>query len=157
MISAEYNNLRTIKQSEVFGMSRNSRLNSQRGMTLVEIVIVVTILAVLMTFLVGQVRKNLDKAKHNETKLRMSQVGRALDQYYTDCSKMPASLDALITKDDCSNWGPESYLKSRKDLNDAWAHEFDYIPQASSYELKSLGNDGKEGGEGYAADITNAE
>jgi general secretion pathway protein G len=132
-------------------------LSNQKGMTLLEIVIVVAILATLGSVLVGQVMKQLNKAKFSEAKLRMGQVSRALDMYYTDCGKYPGSLDALLEKDDCNNWGPESYLKSKKDLQDPWNTEIQYSISGSSFEIKSLGADRREGGEGNNRDISNID
>ncbi len=134
-----------------------SRVSNQRGMTLIEIIIVVTILGTLGAILVSKIAAQLNKAKFNEAKLRMSQVTRALDMYYTDCGKYPAALEGLLQKDECSNWGPEAYMKNKKDLQDAWQHEFTYAPEGSNYVIKSMGADGREGGSGYDADISNAD
>jgi general secretion pathway protein G len=134
-------------------MLRNRKLlASQKGMTLLEIVIVVTILAVLGAFLVNQVTKNLNKARYNETKLRMGNLARALDMYYTDCGNYPQSIDGLLQKDSCPNWGPEAYA-SKKDLLDAWNSTIEDTIQGNAYELRSFGSDKREGGEGFAADI----
>lgn len=132
-------------------------VSSKKGMTLIEIVIVVAILATLGSVLISQVRKQLDKAKFNEAKLRMGQIASAIDMYYTDCGKYPADLNGLLQKDDCSNWGPESYLKNKKDLLDPWNTEFQYAISGSSYEIRSTGADRREGGEGYNKDISNNE
>lgn len=136
-------------------MSR--RVGNQSGMTLIEIIIVVTILGTLGAILVNKIASQLNKAKFQEAKLRMSQVTRALDMYYTDCGKYPTSLEGLITKDDCSNWGPEAYMKNKKDLQDSWSTEFIYAPEGSAYNIKSLGADKREGGSGYDADFSNAD
>lgn len=133
------------------------KVRNQKGMTLIEIIIVVTILGTLGAILVSKIAAQLNKAKFNEAKLRMSQVTRALDMYYTDCGKYPAALGGLLEKDECSNWGPEAYMKNKKDLQDAWSSEFVYAPEGSSYIIKSLGADKREGGSGYDADISNAD
>ena len=130
---------------------------NQKGMTLLEIVIVVAILATLGSVLVGQVMKQLNKAKFNEAKLRMGQISNALDMYYTDCGKYPSDLTGLLEKDDCNNWGPESYLKGKKDLLDPWNTEFQYAVNGSSYEIRSLGADRREGGDGNNKDISNVD
>lgn len=136
-------------------MFRN--LKNSRGMTLIEIVIVVAILGGLMAVLVTQVQKRAGRARVGQTKLAMSNIDGALQMYYTDCNKFPNDLDGLVEKDDCPNWGPESYLKSKKDLLDAWGNRFEYYAEGSRYTLKSLGADRKEGGDGYDADITNQD
>jgi general secretion pathway protein G len=132
-------------------------LKNSKGMTLIEIVIVVAILGGLMAVLVTQVQKRAGKARIGQTKLAMGGIDGALQMYYTDCNKFPADLNGLIQKDECSNWGPESYLKSKKDILDAWGNQFDYAAQGSRYTIKSLGADGQEGGSGNDQDITNEE
>jgi general secretion pathway protein G len=52
------------------------------------------------------------------------------------------------------NWNPDGYLKSVPE--DPWGAEFQYISPGSEgpYDLYSYGSDGREGGEGDAADIS---
>lgn len=129
---------------------------SQRGMTLIEILIVLAIIASLMAFLVPGVTRQLDKSKVQETKIMIGQVTNALNMYYTDCGKYPNSLQGLVQADpDCSNWGPEAYLK--KAPTDSWKRELQYSIDGNEYTITSLGSDGKEGGEGYAKDISSDE
>lgn len=126
---------------------------TERGMTLIEILIVLAIIASIMAFLVPGVTRQLDKSKVQETKIQIGQIMNALNLYYTDCGKFPSSLDGLIKPDaDCSNWGPEPYLK--KAPKDAWNRPFQYSLDGNQYTIKSLGADGREGGDGYAKDIS---
>jgi general secretion pathway protein G len=138
-------------------MFRSKLLKSQKGMTLIEIVIVVTILATLAAVLISAVKRQRDKAMYNQTKLQMGNLDRAMQTYYTDCNKFPNDLNGLLQKDDCANWGPEPYVKNKNELKDSWGTEFIYSANGSNYELKSLGSDKKEGGEGYGTDLTNAD
>ena len=129
---------------------------TQSGMTLIEILIVLAIIASVMAFLVPGVTKQLDKAKVQETKIQMGQVMNALNLYYTDCGKYPSSLEGLVKNDpDCPNWGPEPYLK--KAPKDAWNRDFQYTLEGNQYTIISLGADGREGGDGYAKDISSDE
>jgi general secretion pathway protein G len=126
---------------------------NERGMTLVEIMIVLAIIASIMSVLLPTIQRNLKKSKVSETKLIMNNIIQALNQYSTDCGKIPKSLEGLVTAPgDCSNWGPEAYLK--KLPKDGWKNDFVYTPKGSNYELKSFGSDGKDGGDGYDKDIT---
>jgi general secretion pathway protein G len=126
---------------------------TERGMTLIEILIVLAIIASIMAFLVPGVTRQLDKSKVQETKIQIGQIMNALNLYYTDCGKFPSSLDGLIKPDaDCSNWGPEPYLK--KAPKDAWNRPFQYSLDGNQYTIRSLGSDGREGGDGYAKDIS---
>jgi general secretion pathway protein G len=135
----------------------NARLTKQLrnnvGMTLIEILIVLAIIGTLMAVLIPQVTSRLDKSKIGQTRIAMGQVVNALNLYYTDCGKFPQSLEGLEKADaDCPNWGPEAYLK--KTPKDAWNRDFAYSIEGANFILKSLGKDGKEGGDGFNKDLT---
>jgi general secretion pathway protein G len=133
------------------------KLNS-KGMTLVEIMIVLAIIGGLMALLAPRFTGALDKSKVRETKIAMGQIQNALNMYYTDCGKFPKTLDALVkapSSDECSNWGPDAYLK--KEAKDAWGTPFIYELDGNQFIIKSLGNDRREGGAEYAKDITSEE
>lgn len=134
-----------------------SPLRNDRGMTLIEIMIVIAIIAGLMAVLGGNVMSALEKSKVSNTKISMKQVQKALDQYNLACGTYPTTdqgLGALLKdpgKDVCQNWG-EPYLKE-KELKDAWNRVMQYESDGAKMTLRSLGKDGKEGGESYNADI----
>jgi general secretion pathway protein G len=131
-------------------------MKNARGMTLMEILIVLAIVGSLIATLVPQVMKSLDKSKVGETKIIMGQIINALNVYYTDCGKYPESLTGLTTPDaNCSNWGPEAYIK--KIPQDKWSNDFRYSVEGNSFILKSLGSDRREGGDGYGKDISSEE
>lgn len=130
-----------------------SPISNRKGMTLIEIMIVLAILGGIMTLLLPRLTGQMEKAKVKEARIQMSQIVNALSMYYTDCGKYPQSLEGLVTQDSqCNNWGPEAYLK--KPPKDPWNHDFVYEISGSEYSLKCLGKDGKEGGSGFDADIT---
>ena len=131
-------------------------IRNQKGMTLLEIMIVMVILGGLIAVLAGTVQNNLKKSKVKQAKIQISEYGKALDMYFTDCNNYPSTeegLQALMqAPSSCSNWGPDPYLKK---LNpDPWGNQFVYESQGQTYELKSLGADKREGGSGYDNDIS---
>ncbi|NQZ00966.1 MAG: type II secretion system major pseudopilin GspG [Bdellovibrionales bacterium] len=128
-----------------------SRLNSESGMTLLEIMIVLAILGGLLAVLATNVMSSFNKSKVENTKIQMKLIGDSLNMYNLDCGSYPTSLEGLVSKDDCPNWGPDPYLK--KVPRDAWNTEFLYEVDGSSYYLISLGEDRREGGSGLAADL----
>lgn len=131
-------------------------IRNNKGMTLLEIMIVLVILGGLIAILATQVQGRLKKAKINQAKIQISEYGKALDMYFTDCNSYPTSdegLQALVqAPSSCSNWGPDPYLK--KVNKDPWNKDFIYESTGNNYVLKSLGSDGREGGNGDAADIS---
>jgi general secretion pathway protein G len=133
------------------------RNRTQAGMTLIEIVIVVAILASLMAILGTQVTKRFQKAKVDQARIGIGELSKALDMYYTDCLRYPQALQSLISnQENCGNWGPASYTKAAN-LKDPWGNEFIYELRGSTFTLLSLGADGREGGEGNDADISSED
>lgn len=130
-----------------------TRVRNSRGMTLIEILIVMAIIGALLAVLLPNIMGKLDKSKVSNTKIAITQMVNALNLYYTDCGKYPSSIEGLTKADpDCSNWGPEPYLK--KPLKDAWNRDFIYSIEGNAYTIKSLGKDGREGGDGFDKDIS---
>lgn len=128
-------------------------LKNSRGMTLLEIMIVLAIIGSILAAVGPRIFGKQDKAKVQEAKLIMSNITSSLNMYYTDCGKYPETLESLVAADSsCSNWGPEPYM--RKIPTDPWGAAFIYSVEGSSYTLKSYGKDKKEGGDGYGKDIT---
>ena len=136
---------------------QNKQLLNKKGMTLLEIMIVLAILGGLITILAGQVTSRLAAARVKEAKIQIAEIGKALDMFYTDCGFYPeGGLEDLVNApSSCSNWGPDSYLK--KVPKDPWGNEFDYEYEDGSYILVSYGEDRKPGGEGTKKDISSEE
>jgi len=129
-----------------------SILKNRKGMTLIEIMIVLAIIGGIAALLLPRLTGQLDKAKTKEARIQMTQIINALQMYYTDCSKFPASLENLVTADaNCASWGPEAYIK--KSPKDPWGRDFQYELTDGAFALKCFGKDGKEGGSGLDADI----
>ncbi len=132
------------------------QIRNARGMTLVEIMVVLAIIGGLIGVMAGTIQKQFKKAKVKEAKIQLAEVSKALDLYLTDCGSYPTTeqgLQALLeAPSDCKNWGPDAYLK--KMPTDPWGTPFVYEMHANNFTLKSLGDDKKEGGTGTAADIS---
>jgi general secretion pathway protein G len=137
-------------------------LTNQKGMTLIEIMIVIAIIGGLMAVLGTMAFDRLRKARVDTAKLQMKSIGTSLESYNLACNSFPTTdqgLAALVTKpsgDTCANWGPGAYLKKGQE-KDPWGKEFIYESDGSTFELKSLGEDKKEGGEGNAKDLLFSE
>jgi general secretion pathway protein G len=129
------------------------------GFTLVEMMVVIVIIGILATVLVTQLSGKADRAKVEATKAMIRQVGDALDLFKLDHNRYPRHLDDLLTPPPDINpkkWPPGGYLK--KAPRDGWDREFELrVPgtKGQPYDLVSFGEDGREGGEGYAEDIWN--
>ena len=138
------------------------RTHRQHGMTLIEIMMVVVIIGILVAVIVPNVIGYDDDARAAAGQLEIRSIGNALDMYRLHNGQYPSTdqgLEALVSKPsgfpEPRNWGPDPYL--RKYPQDQWDNEYVYINDGRRYELKSLGADGAEGGEGANADISSAD
>ncbi len=134
-------------------------LNNQSGMTLIEVMVAVMIVAVMAGMVVPKVMGQSDKARVKTTNTVLASVSNTLDMYKLDNSKYPTTgqgLDALITPvADAKNFPEGGYLKGGYP-KDGWNNELQYVSPGTDgrpYDLFSLGADGEQGGEGIDADI----
>lgn len=137
-------------------LKTNGTGRDERGMTLLEIMVVLVILGGLATVLIGQVMGRLSSAKIRQAKIQIGEYAKNLDMYYTDCGSYPSSdegLKALVeAPPSCPNWGPEPYVKRVNP--DPWGNQFVYESSGGQFTLKSLGKDRRDGGSGEDADIS---
>lgn len=138
---------------------------SQRGFTLIEIMVVVVIIGILGAIVVPQFMSRPDQAKVTATKTDIQAIATALEMYRLDNFQYPSTqqgLEALHKKPSglpaARNWNTQGYLKSLP--VDPWGTPYQYLNPGvksvdGSFDLYSLGSDGVMGGEGHAADIGN--
>jgi len=134
--------------------TRNLRRSLRRGLTLVEIMVVMAILGVLMTVLGGAFMGMLDDGNVEATKLGIGKVEQALNVYaIKNRGKYPSTADGLEAA--------ERYFGDGQVPVDAWGNPFQYYSPGTrsdaDYEVISLGKDGEEGGEDADADINSWE
>jgi len=138
-------------------------LKSQKGMSLVEILIALTLLAVAGTFVVGEVFQNLEEGQIKSTKIQIQKIGDILREYRRKCGRYPTTeqgLDALISAPTagtlCKRYPPNGFIDGRVPV-DPWETEFLYESDGRKYEIISFGADGVEGGEDSDKDITSKD
>lgn len=143
-------------------------LGNQRGMTLIEIMVVVTILGLIATIVTVNVLGRLDQAKVTAAKTQIKNLETALDEYRRDNGFYPTTdqgLKALVEKP-ASGRVPTSYpkggyLKGGSVPKDPWSCDFLYFSPgthgSNPVEITSLGADCQEGGEDADADINSWE
>lgn len=122
----------------------------EKGMTLLEIMIVIAILGMIASVLVVAVVNRLDAAKIKTTKLKINNVKSALEQYKVDFGDYPSQgegLRALISPPE----GNPPYLKDKTPPKDDFGNELMYFSPArhgsGPFEIISKGPDGQEGTE----------
>ena len=135
---------------------------ASRGMTLIEILVVLVLIGIVLGIVGGNFIGRGEKAKADAAKIEISQIGQALDLYKLEIGRYPTSsegLQALVSAPAATaNWnGP--YWKKAQMPKDPWGNEYRYTSpgQKGPYDIVSLGADGKEGGDGANKDITSAD
>jgi general secretion pathway protein G len=149
------------------GMKKNKVMRTgsrySNGFTLIEILIVTTIIALIVAFAVSKIAGGADKAKASLTRTKISGLSGTLDLYKLDVGKYPTTqegLKALLqAPGGVSKWnGP--YEKNEDNIKDAWNNELNYKSPGDAnrpYEISSLGADGVEGGDGPNKDLKSWE
>ncbi|HYP06705.1 MAG TPA: type II secretion system major pseudopilin GspG [Bryobacteraceae bacterium] len=131
----------------------------QNGVTLIEMMVVVTIIALFIALVAPRMFGSADKARVTAARAQMSNLSTALGMYKLDTSTFPTTeqgLQALrVAPDGVPLWkGP--YLP--KDVPvDPWGNPYVYTypgEHGDEPDIVSHGADGKPGGEGVNADVT---
>jgi|TARA_Y100000589_G_scaffold293661_1_gene298771 general secretion pathway protein G len=154
---------------DAIAMTTDTKMNAtsrrqpetQRGFTLIEIMVVMVILGLLVAIVAPNIMGRSDQAKVTIAQTQLKNIQSALDLYRLDNSHYPSTqqgLEALVSKPSGTpeprNWNPDGYLKSVPE--DPWGTPYQYVSPGTEgpYDLYSLGSDGQEGGDGDAADIS---
>ena len=133
------------------------RSDGEAGFTLVEMLVVITIIGLIMALVGPRVLGYLGESKVKAAKIQLESFSSALDLYYLDLGRYPSSnegLAALIHATNSAGWnGP--YLRGGTLPNDPWGHPYLYRSPGdrSPFTIISFGSDGQEGGSGTATDI----
>ncbi len=138
-------------------------LNSQKGMSLIEILIAITLLGVVGTLVVGNVMDSLREGETESTKIQIKSLGKLLLDYKRKCGVYPTTdqgLDALVsaptTGKECKRYPKNGFIDGNVP-QDPWGYDFDYQSDGRTYTITSFGVDGMEGGEDWDADISSED
>lgn len=132
--------------------------SSQRGFTLLELMIVVVIIGVLGALIVPNFMDRPNEARVTAARTDISSIMQALKLYKLDNHRYPTAeqgLNALVQRPSAgpapANW--KNYMD--KLPNDPWGQPYQYLNPGVKGEVDvlSFGADGKNGGDGFDADI----
>lgn len=140
-------------------MIRKTAPNSSRtGATILEVLIVLSIIAMIAAVVGPRVIGYLGKAKSETAALQIDNLASAVQLFYIDTGRYPSEaegLSVLITRPagDAAWNGP--YMPSEEALRDPWGRDYQYQPPGTDggFSILSLGRDGAAGGAGEDVDL----
>lgn len=136
------------------------RSDTQRGFTLIEIMVVVVIMGILAALVVPKLMGRTDDARVMAARSDIATLMSSLKLYKLDNQRYPTTeqgLQALITKPTsgpvANGWKTNGYID--KLPKDPWGNPYQYLSPGIKGEIDvfSYGADGHPGGEGNDADI----
>ncbi|HEX2342508.1 MAG TPA: type II secretion system protein [Vicinamibacterales bacterium] len=125
--------------------------SNSRGWTLIELLIVISLISILATIGLASYRNSVTASKEAILKTDLFRMRDAIDQYYADKGEYPASLDALVS---------EGYLRKIPDDPFTRAADWQTLPaepnpskptaEPGVYDVKSSSSDTALDGSRYA-------
>jgi len=138
-------------------------IGHKAGFTLIELMVVIIILGLLAAIVMPRIVGETDKARYGAALAQMRILEDALKRYKLDNGVFPSTdqgLESLVRMPNTGvlprGWPVGGYLDKQEIPRDPWGNAYIYISpgqHSPDYDLKSMGADGVEGGEGYNADI----
>jgi general secretion pathway protein G len=123
-------------------------MRNNRGFTLLELLVVIVIIGLLAGYVAPRYFSQVGKSEVQVARAQIDSFEKALDQYRLEKRRYPSAEEGLAAV--------QPYLKKTLP-NDPWGHPYMYRPGTSGddFQLISYGRDGKAGGNGEDADISN--
>lgn len=133
--------------------------NQNKGFTLLELLVVMVIIGLLASYVGPRYFSQIGRSEIKTARAQIDGIQKALEQYRIDNGHYPSNEQGLAALDKAQanepNWsGP--YLVKRVPP-DPWGKPYQYRTPGRNgdFDLFSFGKDGREGGEGEAADVGN--
>ena len=138
--------------------------NSEKGFTLIEIMVVIIILGILASFVALNLTGQTEEARRTQARVQMETFKTALKLYKLDNGSYPSTeqgLQALVTPPEVGKlprkWREGGYID--KIPKDPWGNEYVYLSPGiyGEFDIMSYGDDNEPGGEGKDADVNSWE
>jgi general secretion pathway protein G len=140
-------------------MTTEGRRSLRSGVTLLEVMVVLAIIALVAGLAGPRLMENFGRAKARTAAIQLENLTGAVRLFYLDVGRYPTEaegLQALLSNpNDATGWlGP--YLDGEDDLKDPWDRAFLYRSPAGEkpFEIVSYGRDGRAGGTSEDSDIS---
>lgn len=134
-------------------------IQGQHGFTLLELLVVMVIIGLLAGYVGPKLFGQIGKSQIKVTRAQIDGLAKSLDQYRIDTGHYPSteqSLGSLVRQPPGEPKWSGPYL-AKAIPKDPWGNDYHYIApgEHADYDLASYGRDGRPGGDGEDADITN--
>lgn len=130
------------------------------GFSLLEILVVLSIIALIAAVVGPRLYAQLDKSKSQTARLQIRALESALETMRLDIGRLPTEdegLNLLVSGDTATVAGWAGPYLDKALPNDPWARPFVYVAPSDGAENRarviSYGADGQEGGQGVNADV----
>lgn len=137
---------------------RRQVASGEQGLTLVEMIVVLAIIALVAALIVPNVIGRPDQARVTTANTDLATIASQLTTYRLDNGAYPTTeqgLKALVEKTNVpplpNSFPDGGYLSTMP--QDPWGKPWVYESNGQTYLIKTLGRDGKPGGDGVDADI----
>lgn len=138
-------------------MSRTSLIRNRTtrptGFTLLELIVVITIIGILSTIVVVSTKNLPAKGRRTQALADMRQILVVANTIYTETGRWPEGITEMVG--DKNTEGKLRSASLEKFPKDPWGNEYRFEVDSSSNSVRvtCLGNDNAEGGEGEAEDL----
>lgn len=135
--------------------------DGEAGFTLVEMLVVITIIGLIVGLVGPRVLNYLAQAKVKTARIQIESLSAALDLYYLDNGRYPQTnegLEALVRKPSAAVAWNGPYLRTDSVPLDPWSHPYLYKAPGdhAPFEIESYGASGPEAGQGGKTMITSS-
>lgn len=129
-------------------------VKNQKGFSLVEIIVVITIMGIIAATVLPRILGRTDQARQTRAKNDISALVTGAKLFKLDTGNYPESLKDLMEKPSGSDDWRGPYLE--KELGkDPWGQDYvyKYPGEHGDFDVLSYGADKQQGGDGYNGDI----
>lgn len=134
------------------------KCSRKSGVTILEILIVLSIIALIAAVVGPRLIGYLGRAKTETASLQVNQLRQTVQLFYIDVGRYPTDSEGLTVllsapAGEASWAGP--YLESADGITDPWGRDYIYSEPktVADFSIQSLGRDGEKGGSGEDQDI----
>ena len=131
----------------------------EAGITILEILVVLSIIALIAAVVSPRLIGYLGKAKSETAALQIDQLKNAVHHFYIDTGRYPTQaegLAVLVSKPSGSSRWDGPYVETPDALKDPWTRDYALTvgDNPEDFFVSTLGRDGARGGSGEDADIS---